>query len=178
MEVFTLNKKTSLEIPYKYIKEWITTYIDRYNVAESEKEKNEIWWELEPTLDFLKDAGLNVKIYENVEGDQLLPDFEMQEVASKDFIVNNIIKREELEETAYWQDKFFFVDLRTNKSGWAFIKQYKEDKNDSCKSVYVLTFFGGYRKADYGKTWVAFREEVDTELIRSQYKHVGFLKFI
>ena len=94
------------------------------------------------------------------------------------FIANNIIKREELDETAYWQDKFFFVDLRTNKSGWAFIKQYKEDKNDSCKSVYILTFFGGYRKADYGKTWVAFREEVDPELIRSQYKPVRFLKFI
>lgn len=63
-------EKRSVEIHYNYIEETMKKYIEKFNATDSEKEKDEIWWEMEPIVEFLKGAGIDVKIYENWEGDK------------------------------------------------------------------------------------------------------------
>lgn len=53
-----------------YIEDTIKKFIDEFNSTNDENKKDEIGWQLEIILDFLKDLGIEVKLYENYEGDQ------------------------------------------------------------------------------------------------------------
>lgn len=63
-------KDESVNISYDYIENTIKKYIDEFNSTNDEDKKDEIGWQLEIILDFLKDLGIDVKVYENYEGDQ------------------------------------------------------------------------------------------------------------
>lgn len=52
------------------IKKVINQFIDEFNSTNDENKKDEIGWKLEIILDFLKELGIDVKLYENYEGDQ------------------------------------------------------------------------------------------------------------
>lgn len=52
------------------IEKVINQFIDQFNSTNDEDKKDEIGWQLEIILDFLKELGIDVKLYENYEGDQ------------------------------------------------------------------------------------------------------------
>lgn len=97
-------------------------------------------------------------------------------------LTDKIIKYDDLKDIAYFQEPFFFIDLKSYSCGWTFVDKLNRSSDVSYDHkfniIYQLKGIGNYIKQEYGKTWLAFTDDVDPELIRRKKSSVNYLKFI